>query len=89
MDLPGVDGAEAPDGCAGAVAEEGRISAGELGREQPALAGEATRSDGVDAAVDAMEIAAGDQAPDLLPAEPKSVELLDRDQVLLTGAQLL
>jgi hypothetical protein len=88
-----VDGAvdgfeEVPEHDGGGVAEDRVLAAGEECGHEAAVEGEAAVPHGVDAAVDAVELAAVDAARGAVLANPYPSELLDGDDSMLSRRDL-
>jgi len=74
---------ELPEDRGGDVAEDGTGTAGEHRCHEEAVEAQAAVPDGVDAAVDAMELAALYAASDAVLADPELLKLRSRDHTVL------
>ena len=79
---------EPPEDDGGGVAQNRILAAGENRGHETAVEGEAAVSHRVDAAVDAMELAALHTASDAVLADPYLSELLDGDDSMLSRGDL-
>ncbi len=81
-----VDGLqELPEDRGGDVAEDGAGTAGENGSHEASVEAQAAVADGVDAVVDAVEMAARYAAGDAVLADPELLKLRNRDYPVPTS----
>ena len=83
-----VDGAvdgleELPEDCGGDVTDDGSLTAGEHRRHEAAVEAEARVADGVDAAVDAVELATCDSIADGPRSQASAFDLRSRSYTML------